>query len=82
MQTQFPSGPRKKQALEKLRAELRAVRAEAFRSDPRSRAGVACGQFLILIQCLNSGVLPKRASLLRFFSFVGAGAEQSREARP
>lgn len=70
-----------KQVFEGLRCELRTIRDSAFRGDPRSPAGIAAGQFLILLKHFDTGILPKRETLLRFFAFVGSGAAQSREAR-
>lgn len=80
MNTVTPAVRKVKQALaEKLRTEVRAVRAEAFRNNSKSPVGVKAGQFAILIGCIDRGSLPSRKALRQFFGYVAG--ERLGEAR-
>lgn len=68
-----PIEPTESPILDELIEDVRSVRNRAFSNNPRSRAGVAAGQFMLLLLQLRSGLRPSRKSLRNFFFFVGGG---------
>jgi hypothetical protein len=65
------------QILQKTIEQLRDLRNAEFALDPRSKAGIAAGQFLIFMRQVEEGIVPPRKGLRQFIRLV---ARAHREA--
>ena len=63
--------PNSQYSLDQLVEDVRQVRERAFRNHPRSKTGIAAGQFLILLLQVQKGKYLPRKSLRGFFRFIG-----------
>jgi hypothetical protein len=69
-------------SLHQLVKNVRQVRERALRKHPRSKTGIAAGQFLILLLQVQKGARLPRKSLRGFFRFIARDPESFREEAP
>lgn len=58
------------QILQKTIEQLRDLRNAEFALDPRSKTGIAAGQFLIFMRQVEEGIVPPRKGLRQFLRLV------------
>jgi hypothetical protein len=76
---QIPPNGSRRQILQQTIEQLRELRNAEFARDPRSKTGIAAGQFLIFLRQVESGIVPPRKGLWQFLRLV-ARADSYREA--